>query len=387
MTILVLLSIQLLFCQEKENLNSNEKHVVYSNVIGEEKEYWIHLPNNYDKSEGEYPVLFITDGDEFFYLASGTSEFMSTEYLIPECIVVGILHNNRNHDLTPTHSTKFVNGLECNAAKVSGGGDTLLQFIEKELIPRIENNYRTGPYRIFAGHSLGGLLSVYAYLNYNYLFDAFIAMDPALNWDNNLCENLLNNKTYLSTDLESRLYISSAHNAPSGKRDKSALRLSQEAFCEELKKNNIENIKHEYFEEQNHMTVPYRSLYEGLVYSFPGYYILEDPMFKLDTAFLGKFYATQSKTYGMVFEPSERLIEMFGKYFLYDINDYYNAIKFFELDTIYYPDSYRAYKYLGMAYLATNKKEGAVVNFLKARELNPKSEEIIEMLYDLGVQQ
>ncbi len=383
MTIIVVLYPCFLLSQSNGNIDLDEKYVIHSDIIGEDQEYWVHLPMNYENSEIEYPVLYITDGDEFFNLASGTTEFMSIEYIIPECIVVGLLHEDRNHALTPTYCETFVNGLQCDAAKVSGGGDTLLQFIQQELIPRIEQNYRTGPYRIFAGHSLGGLLTVYAFLNYNQLFNSFIAMDPALNWDRDFCQRLLHDGTYKSPELSSRLYISSAHNAHMRKKDKSALRLSQDAFKDELQKKKIENFKHEYFEDQNHMTVPYKSLYAGLANSFPDFYILEDPMFRLDTSFLVKFYELQSDIYKMHFQPSQRLIEMFGKYFLYDVDDYYNAIKFFELDTTIYKDSYKAYHYLGKAYKAAEMPDGAVVNLIKALELNPESEDIQVLLEDV----
>lgn len=86
-------------------------------------------------------------------------------------------------------------------------------------------------------------------------------MDPALTWDNFLCERTLKTSTYKSPNLNNKLYISSAHNAPYGKRDKSPLRLSQNAFCKELKKKQVNNTKRDFFEDQNHLTVPYKSFY------------------------------------------------------------------------------------------------------------------------------
>jgi hypothetical protein len=62
-------------------------------------------------------------------LAAGTNEFMSSQHVIPDMIVVALLNNDRNHDLTPTHSITNFNGFKSNAAKVSGGGEKLLQFI------------------------------------------------------------------------------------------------------------------------------------------------------------------------------------------------------------------------------------------------------------------
>lgn len=384
----ILLFIPLLFSKYLSGQTSNkivngEKHVIYSELIGEEKEYWIHLPRDYANCKDKYPVLYITDGSEHFHLAAGTTEFMSSQYVIPKMIVVAILHNDRNHDLTPTHSLTNLEGFESNAAEVSGGGVELLQFIVQDLIPEIESEFRTGPYRILAGHSLGGLFSVYAFLNQNQLFDAFIAMDPALPWDNQYCERLLINSANTLSNRSSKLYISSAHNAPDGKPDKSPFRLSQNSFSEALKSREITNTKHEYFETQNHLTVPYASLYAGLTYAFSDYYILESPEFRLELPFIEDFYKKQAEIFGTATKPPERLIEMFGKYYLLDKNDFCKSIPFFELNTINYPYSCKSFEYLAKAYQASGNTEEAISNFKKVQELCPGNEEIKLLLIEL----
>ena len=74
---------------------------------------------------------------------------------MPEMILVGIQNTNRTRDLTPT-KTERAN---------TGGGDKFLDFIEQEVLPLVEKNYRTEPFRVFAGHSLGGLAVVYTMLS------------------------------------------------------------------------------------------------------------------------------------------------------------------------------------------------------------------------------
>jgi predicted alpha/beta superfamily hydrolase len=376
----VLILPKVLSGQPTYKIVTGEKHVIHSEIMGEDKEYWVHLPMNYDTGKEKYPVLYITDGDEHFSLATGVTEFMSSQYVIPELIVVAILHKDRNHDLTPTHCIADNYGFKSDALKVSGGGIKLLQFIEKELIVEIEATYRTGPFRILSGHSLGGLFSVYAYLNRNQLFNAFIAMDPALTWDNYLCERTLKTLTNQSPDLKNKIYISSAHNAPYGKRDKSPFRLSQDSFYKILTAKQGINSKHDYFENQNHLTVPYRSLYDGLSYIFSGFYLLEDPQFVLEIPFIQEHYKKESNSFGIEFTPAERLIEMFGKYFLFDKNDYKKSIEFFKLNTINYPSSYKAFEYLAKAFKASGNDKDAITNFKKALELNPENKEISEIL-------
>ena len=365
----VLMFPKILFGQGSNGIVTGEKHLIHSEIIGEEIEYRVHLPVNYEKSTTSYPVLYMTDGGEHFFLASGTTGFMSSQFVIPEMIVVAIFHKDRKHDLTPTHCIATNDGFESDGLKVSGGGEKFLQFIEKELIVRIERDYRTAPYRILSGHSLGGLFAVYAYLGRNELFDAFIAMDPALNWDHHLCERILKDSEYPSPVLTSKLYVSSAHNAPYGKRDRSPFRLSQDSFFKALEAKQVSNIKHDYFEDQNHMTVPYQSLYAGLSFIFPGFYILDDPQLVLEVPFVQEFYKKQSSLYGIEFIPPERLMEMLGKYFLYDVNDYNQSKVFFEFNTVHYPSSYSAFEYLGRAHMALGDTAAAVMDFRKALEL------------------
>src|SRR6185369_4449050 len=51
-----------------------------------------------------------------------------------------------------------------------GQGDRFLDFLEQELIPHIEKNYRTTQERILAGHSRGGLLVLQSLLGKPDLF-------------------------------------------------------------------------------------------------------------------------------------------------------------------------------------------------------------------------
>lgn len=97
--------------QAENRLFFGEKKLIYSEIQGENREFRVHLPVDYDKGPDRYPVLYITDGDENFLLASGVDEFMSSQFIIPVLIVVAILHKDRIHDLTPTHSLTFINGL------------------------------------------------------------------------------------------------------------------------------------------------------------------------------------------------------------------------------------------------------------------------------------
>jgi tetratricopeptide (TPR) repeat protein len=59
----------------------------------------------------------------------------------------------------------------------------LCQSFRAELFPEIEKRYPTQPYRIFAGHSLGGLMAIHALITQPEMFTAYIAISPSLQWD------------------------------------------------------------------------------------------------------------------------------------------------------------------------------------------------------------
>src|SRR5205085_12132462 len=66
----------------------------------------------------------------------------------------------------------------------SGGGEKFLDFIKNVLMPYIEKSYPVAPFKIFTGHSLGGLMAVYCLIHHPDYFNGYIAISPSLQWDN-----------------------------------------------------------------------------------------------------------------------------------------------------------------------------------------------------------
>jgi predicted alpha/beta superfamily hydrolase len=65
----------------------------------------------------------------------------------------------------------------------SSGGEHFVEFLTKELFPLIEADFRTLPYRVYVGHSLGGLTSTYTLLLNAGVFDGYLTIDPSLWWN------------------------------------------------------------------------------------------------------------------------------------------------------------------------------------------------------------
>jgi predicted alpha/beta superfamily hydrolase len=177
------------FSQTKDNrLVIGTVDSVYSNILREKRKIWVHIPDTGDNmiyGKRHFPVVYLLDGDAHFYSVVGMIHQLSEingNQICPDMIVVGIPNTDRTRDLTPTHVNKSIY-MDSSATKTSGGGEKFTEFLEKELIPYIDANYPTSPYRMLIGHSFGGLLVVNTLIHHSDLFNAYVAIDPSLWWD------------------------------------------------------------------------------------------------------------------------------------------------------------------------------------------------------------
>ena len=144
--------------------------------LGEPREFWVSLPDEYPTSGKKYPVLYMMDGDMNFN--SGViGGVRQAAWLgeIPEFIIVGIKNTNRSKDIFPEEVT-YPDG-----SKDGGRANQYLDFVREELIPRVAKTYRTTDYRILYGTSNTGFTAVHALFRNPDLADAYIAASATLN--------------------------------------------------------------------------------------------------------------------------------------------------------------------------------------------------------------
>src|SRR5690606_33728241 len=89
-----------------------------SDFFKDERTVKIYLPSNYDKNK-KYPVIYALDGYELFEITTNYEKYIAKYDVIPDCIVVGIFHNDRNYETTPNYGNdiniptkKFLEGSE-----------------------------------------------------------------------------------------------------------------------------------------------------------------------------------------------------------------------------------------------------------------------------------
>ena len=143
-----------------------------SNVLGEAREFRVLLPASYSSSMSRYPVVYVLDGDSYFLAATSAVRALAGFGNMPEAIVVAVTSPDRTIDMTPPEVA--VRGVD------HPGGDQFLAYMADELIPTIDQQYRTLPLRILIGHSHGALFNAYALYARPEAFRWHLAIDGPL---------------------------------------------------------------------------------------------------------------------------------------------------------------------------------------------------------------
>lgn len=354
-----------------------KRFALKSAVLGEERVILVRTPAGYETNKLSYPVLYMTDGDAHMVHTSSTIEFLTQNGRIPELIVVGITNTDRTRDLTPAKSTNK------NAAgqlqfPTAGGADNFLKFIETELIPQIEKDYRVQPYRILAGHSFGGLFAIHTMISKPKLFNSYIAVSPSLQWENN--EALKRATDFLNNQKEFRatLFVSLGN-------EPGAIGDAYESFREVLSKTNIKDFEWqaERMNDEDHGSVVLRSHYFGLRKVYDGWQGVRD---QNSGAIVGGFkgaeahYKKLSEKFGYSIPVPENLINQMGYQLIFEGKPD-EAIAVFKTNVERYPASANVYDSLAEAYEREGKIELAEPLYDKARTLGEQNKDPNTAIY------
>ena len=367
----LLIGINQVKSQNVEQIVIGTKHSIRSNILNEDREYWISLPDSYhDKglSYKRYPVLIVLDGNLHFKPIAGMVNYMSSEvyrsWKIPEMIVVAIRNVDRRRDYTPD---KIITVRQNNSA----GGENFLSFLEDELFPELDQKYRTEPYRILFGHSLGGLLATHTYLKEKTIFNSFIVIDPSFGtWDSEIMDKKLD---YLTDQSFKRfIYIATANWGKRNIRNRDRHVRFYEAL--NSKCNGELPAKLEYFENEDHGSVPIIAFHNGISAIFEGYGISYRDV--EDIEYLTQHFHELSERLSWNFRPPEFLVNQIGNRILQNGNDEVrsSALDFFIFNVENYPKSSNSYDSLGVAYETLSDHQKAIENYKKSLDLNPSNE-------------
>lgn len=236
---------------------TEKKDSLFSETLKENRPLRIYLPEGYEKDSIRYPVIYIIDGETRCTHAVPTVRFISSEGLMPKSIIVGIPNVNRDRDFLPAIRPN-------PSAKDSA--DNFLQFFAAELFPYMEKQYRTEPYRILIGHSYGGLFAMHALLSKPEAFGGYIMIDPSFWYGSNRMISRAGDFFSRQATLPISVYIA-------GIEGNAWQFMGNHAMDSVLKIAAPGDLQWKTFAyaNENHGSVPFKSIYDGLRFIFSDY--------------------------------------------------------------------------------------------------------------------
>jgi uncharacterized protein len=231
---------------------------IQSTVLNEKRILNIYLPEGYSPDSAKtYPVIYLLDGsaDEDFIHVVGLVQFCNFSWVntLPKSIVVGIANVDRKRDFTyPTTIAQ-----DKKDFPTTGNSEKFIAFMENELQPYIQKNYKCNTSKMLIGQSLGGLLALEILFKQPQLFTHYAIISPSLWWDN---ESLFKIKPKV---LQNDFLQSTQIFIAVGKEGKQMEGDAKQLFTL-LKTADKKNIKinYQFFGNKNHASIAHEAIYK-----------------------------------------------------------------------------------------------------------------------------
>lgn len=358
----------------QDKIAIGETRIVHSKILKEDRSIQIYLPPSYQNSKiqkANYPVIYLLDSETNFHYLTGFIEKLSQGpyAYIPEMIVIGIVNTNRSRDLTPTVSIDAqTKQLDPNK---SGGNEAFISFIQQELFPWAENNYRTDDYKILIGHSFGGITALNILLNHTKMFNAYLVHDPSLWYDNEVILKRFAANT--KTDLQQRkLYLTQAGES-FNKAELNDHFNANKKFQQLIENNAFPNLKWkiQQYENEDHGSIPIIGNLDGLRYFFKGYQINIKAV-ATQPDLIENSYQKLSEELNFEFLPTETYLEKVARY-LMRTGHMEQAYTYLQNNIARFPNSPQAHYSLYEYFQQIKNKEKAQSYYNKAITLGHPS--------------
>ncbi len=370
------------YLQARPNgISKKDRFLIHSEILGEERDILIQYPRSYFVTpKDRFPTLYVLDGENHFDLVAGIVDYLSRDIVnaMPETIVIGIISKDRNRDLTPTPITpKNPDPLYPNRRYPnSGGNERFIQFLRDELVPHIDTQHRTQPFRILSGHSLGGVAAINSLLTQPDLFQAYIAASPSLWWDDQYLLKQFDVRFEKGSHLKKLLYLSVGNEEQNASRTPNFHSVIQ-SFSELCAEKSLIGFEHTFvrYSEEGHMTIPVKAYYDGLRFIYQPWGSFDTSDKNARAAIITKHYADLSDRYGYNILPPAPFFNAWGHYLLSRPETLENAIELFEMNANNHPSS-AAFASLGDAYAQSGETDKARSSYQRALDLTPNDESI-----------
>lgn len=212
------------------------KYSIQSRILDQEREIQFYLPEGYDETTQSYPVFYVLDGQQYFLNSIAYQKSFRHFERTMAFIVVGIKsYHPQRQILLGRKADQFIN------------------FLEQELMGFVDKRFRTSQNRLLFGWQAGGSFVFHVLSKRPDLFDAYFSASgsPTIDLEKLLSEDEMKHEKYLYFTLASSETWATAN---------------LESFANLLQERAPKNLKWKYevFENEDHWSTPYRTIYRGL---------------------------------------------------------------------------------------------------------------------------
>ena len=149
---------------KKTDILIGQSFIIPSKILKEDITVQVSSPTDYGKSDNQYPVVYILDGQWFFsHALSVRSDFTERNgsKVVPDFIIVAVITNNdKRGDWAIDKASKF------------------MAFLEKETIPFIDKTFKSNRERLLFGWEATGGFVIKVMSQKPDLFEGFLAASP-----------------------------------------------------------------------------------------------------------------------------------------------------------------------------------------------------------------
>ncbi|MCF2920651.1 esterase [Pseudoalteromonas sp. APAL1] len=318
---------------------SQHTHNIESSNLSEQRTVVVQLPKSYQTHPNKrYPVIYRLDGAGNLPLINAVLERLQENDQAPEVIVVAIESTNRLRDFYPT-----VNKEPQGPVGEGGGAAKFLAFVEQELMPLVNKQYRTHDYKVIAGASAAGVFALYAMQADPELFQAHIAYSPAVWWNYGAPAKSLNTFVTKAKSINSYVYINIGEEA-------GIMRERYDDMQQTIQNSKVQNLR---FKSDAFAGVSHNlTSAAGAFNAYHGLFLSKQmPLSALgdDVSSIDAYYQRLSQQWGEQIAPPDRAVRMLG-YSLTDNQQFERAIEVFKYNIKNYPKSAYALSALSYGY-------------------------------------
>ena len=240
--LLFVFAINSLSSQTLDSLNvSRINDTITSKYLNEKRSLEIQLPRSYYvKSEKNYPLMIVLDGDYMYNIVAGSVDYLSYWGDIPENLVVGINQKNSRFDDSSVLDNITYTPISSTAS--------FYDFIINEIIPYFSENYRISNFRIIVGQERTANFANFFLLKQNPQIRGVISISPKISKNMN---------RYLAGNL-SKINSKIVYTLSSSKRDFESIFKNVSELKISLDSIENKNFKFEslIFDNENHYILP-----------------------------------------------------------------------------------------------------------------------------------